>query len=159
MKNKSKNENKNEFSFLFSFCFSFLFLLSKSFCIFVNSTWPRGAIGSQLSLDWPRSVITFLLTPRGLEVPQMVNSLLLGLEVSQHLRLLIFLVAQRFSIIMNYETLTWLTFTCSKLTIETLKKRNMQMLKNNFYTVVVQKWFLNRVIKNRCQLLIDLVVN
>ena len=67
--NKIENENKNEFSFLFSFWFSFLFLLSKSFCIFVNSTWPRGAIGSQLSLDWPRSVITFLLTPRGLEVP------------------------------------------------------------------------------------------
>ena len=60
-KNKNKNENKNEFSFLF--------LLSKSFCIFVNSTWSRGAIGGQLSLDWPRSAIAFLLTPRGLEVP------------------------------------------------------------------------------------------
>ena len=67
--NKNKNENKNEFSFLFSLCFSFLFLLSKSFCIFVNSTWPRGAIGGQRSLDWPRSAIVFLLTPRGLEVP------------------------------------------------------------------------------------------
>ena len=60
---------------------------------------------------------------------------------------------------MNYETLTWLTFTCSKLTVETLKKRNRQMLKNNFYKVVVQKWFLNGVIKNRCQLLVDLVVD
>ena len=67
--NKNQNENKNEFSFLFSFCFSFLFLLSKSFCIFVNSTWPRGAISGQLSLDWPRSPITFLLTPLGLEMP------------------------------------------------------------------------------------------
>ena len=64
-----------------------------------------------------------------------------------------------FSIIMNHETLTWLTFTCSKLTIETLEKGNIQMLKSNFYKVVVQKWFLNGVIKNRCQLLVDLVVN
>ena len=56
---KNENENKNDFSFLFSFCYSFsvLFLLSKSFCIFVNSTWPRGAIDGQLSLDWPRSAI------------------------------------------------------------------------------------------------------
>ena len=94
-KNKNENENKNEFSFLFSFCFSFLFLLSKSFCIFVNSTWPRGVIGGQLSLDWPRSAIEFLLTPRGLEVPQTVNSLLLGLEVPQHFRLRIFHAAQQ----------------------------------------------------------------
>ena len=76
MKNKMKkneNKNKNGFSFLFSFCFSFsfwfLFLLSKSFCIFVNSTWSRGAIDGQLSLDWPRNAIAFLLNPRGLEVP------------------------------------------------------------------------------------------
>ena len=71
MKNKNENEKQNEFLFLFSFCvsFSFLFLLWKSFCIFVNSTWPRGAIDSQLSLDWPRSTIVFLLTLRGLEVP------------------------------------------------------------------------------------------
>ena len=76
MKNKMKkneNKNKNGFSFLFSFCFSFsfwfLFLLFKSFCIFVNSTWPRGAIDDQLFLHWPRSAIAFLLNPRGLEVP------------------------------------------------------------------------------------------
>ena len=59
--NENKNENKNEFSFLF--------LLFKSFYIFVNSTWPRGAIDGQMSLDWPRSAIAFLLNPRGLEVP------------------------------------------------------------------------------------------
>ena len=34
-----------------------------------TKTWPRGAIDGQLSLYWPRSVIAFLLTPRGLEVP------------------------------------------------------------------------------------------
>ena len=51
--NESKNENQNEFSFWF------LFLLFKSFCIFVNSMWPRGAIDGQLSLDWPRSAIAF----------------------------------------------------------------------------------------------------
>ena len=65
IKNKNENENENEFSFLFSFCFSFsfwfLFLLFKSFCIFVNSTWPRGATDGQLSLDWSRSAIAFLL--------------------------------------------------------------------------------------------------
>ena len=59
---------------------------------------------------------------------------------------------------MNNETLTRLTFTCSKLTIETLEKGNIQMLKNNFYKVIVQKWFLNEVIKSRCQMS-DLVVN
>ena len=68
-KNENENENKNEFSFLFSFCFSFLFLLFKSFCIFVNSTWPRGATDGQMSLDSPRSAIAFLLNPRGLEGP------------------------------------------------------------------------------------------
>ena len=71
--NKNENENKNKFSLLFSFCFSFLFwfllLLFKSFFIFVNSTWLRGAIDGQLSLDWPRSAIAFFLNPRGLEVP------------------------------------------------------------------------------------------
>ena len=69
--NKNENENKNEFSFLFSFCFSFLFLLSKSFCVFINSAYPRGAIGGQLSLTWPRSAIAFSLAhfPRGLVVP------------------------------------------------------------------------------------------
>ena len=97
IKNKNENENENEFSFLFSFCFSFsfwfLFLLFKSFCIFVNSTWPSGAMDGQLSLDWPRSAIAFLLNPRGPEVPQTVNSLLLGLEVPQHFHLRIFHVA------------------------------------------------------------------
>ena len=74
-KNKNENENKNEFSFLFLFSFSFsfwfLFLLFKSFCIFVNSMWPRGAIDGQLSLDWPRSAIAFSSAnfPRGLAVP------------------------------------------------------------------------------------------
>ena len=76
-KNKSENENenekKNEFWLLFSFCFSFsfwfLFMLSKSICIFANSTWPRSATGGQLSLDWPRIAIAFLLNPRGLQVP------------------------------------------------------------------------------------------
>ena len=69
--NENENKNENEFSFLFSFCFSFSFwfLLLKSFCIFVNSTWPRGAIDGQLTLDWPRSAVAFLLNPRGLEVP------------------------------------------------------------------------------------------
>ena len=63
--NESKNENQNEFSFWF------LFLLFKSFCIFVNSMWPRGAIDGQLSLDWPRSAIAFSSAnfPRGLAVP------------------------------------------------------------------------------------------
>ena len=73
MKKQNKNENKNKFSFLLSFCFSFsfwfLFLLFKSFCIFVNSTWPRGAIDRQLSFDWPISAIAFLLNPGSLEVP------------------------------------------------------------------------------------------
>ena len=70
---KNENQNQNEFPFLFSFCFSFsfLFLLFKSFCIAVNSTWPRGAIDSQLYLDWPRSAIAFLFAnfPCGLAVP------------------------------------------------------------------------------------------
>ena len=95
--------------FCFSFPFWFWFLLFKSFCILVNSTWARGAIDSQLSLDWPRSAIEFFFKsawprdaidgqlsliwprsaiafsfanfPRGLAMPSMVNSLLIGLEV------------------------------------------------------------------------------
>ena len=50
MKNKNENKNQNEF----------LFLLFKSFCIFVHSSLPSGAIEDQLSLDWPRSAIAFL---------------------------------------------------------------------------------------------------
>ena len=63
-KNKNENENKNKNGFWFSFSFSFLFLLSlsKRFCIFVNSMWPRGAIHGQPSLDWRTSGIAFLLT-------------------------------------------------------------------------------------------------
>ena len=34
----------------------------------IYSTWPRGAIDGQMSLDWPRSAIAFLLNPRGLQV-------------------------------------------------------------------------------------------
>ena len=77
------------FSFCFSFSFWFLFLLFKSFCIFVNSTWPRGAIDGQLSLTWPRSAIAFSFAnfPRDLVVPQKVNSLLIGLEVPEHLEI------------------------------------------------------------------------
>ena len=69
MNTKTKMKIKMNFRVGFHFVFSFLFLLFKSFCIFVNSTWPKGATGGQLSLDWPRSAIAFLLTPRGLEVP------------------------------------------------------------------------------------------
>ena len=53
--NKNENKNQNEFSFWF-----FVFLLFKSFCIFVHSSLPSGAIDDQLSLDWPRSAIVFL---------------------------------------------------------------------------------------------------
>ena len=70
MKTKSKKKSKMKIK------------TKMSFCIFVNSTWPRVAIVGQLSLDWPRSAITFLLTSHGLEMPQTVNCLLLGLEVS-----------------------------------------------------------------------------
>ena len=66
--NENKNEMKNKTKTLFIFGV-FLCLPSKSFCIFVNSTWPRGAIDGQLFLDWPRSAILFMLTPRGLGVP------------------------------------------------------------------------------------------
>ena len=43
----------------------------KTFCVFVNSTWPRGAIDGQLSLTWPRSAIAFSFAnfARGLAVP------------------------------------------------------------------------------------------
>ena len=73
--NEKQNQKKKEFSFSFLFCFSFsfwlLFLLFKSFCIFVKSTWPRGAIDGQLSLTWLRSAIAFSFAKfsRGLVVP------------------------------------------------------------------------------------------
>ena len=82
------------FHFRFCFCFSFLifiavfffffffffFLLSKMFCIFFDSTQPRDAIDGQLSPDCHKSAIGFFLTPRGLQVPQTLNCLLLGLQ-------------------------------------------------------------------------------
>ena len=63
MKTKTKMKLKMDF------CFCFQFVFHIRFCIFVNSTWPRAALDGQLSLDWPRSGIAFLLTPRDLEVP------------------------------------------------------------------------------------------
>ena len=97
MKNKMKRKTKMKikmnvrfcFDFFFSFSFLFLLMLSKNSCSFVNSTWPRGAIDSQLSLDCPRSAIAFSFAnfALGLAVPQMVNSLLIGLEVPQHLEM------------------------------------------------------------------------
>ena len=75
MKNKMKTKTKMKMKMNFRFCFHFVFhfrfgfCFFKSFCIFVNSTRPRGAIDGQMSLDWPRSAIAFLLNPRGREVP------------------------------------------------------------------------------------------
>ena len=69
MKTKTKKKKKIfRFPFHFIFHFRFGFCFSKSFCIFVNSTWPRGTIDGQLSFDWPRSTIAFSLIPRGVEV-------------------------------------------------------------------------------------------
>ena len=95
MKNKMKTKTKIKiikmnfrfcFHFVFHFRFCFLFLIFKSFCIFVKSTWLRGAIDGQLSLTWARSGIAFSFAnfARGLAVSQMVNSLLIGVEVPQH---------------------------------------------------------------------------
>ena len=50
---------------------------------------------------------------------------------------------------MNHGTLTRLTFSCSKLTIETLEKGNIQMLKNNFQKVIVKKMVLKRSFKKQ----------
>ena len=79
MKNKMKTKTKIKmnfrfcFHFIFRFVFFFVFLF---FCflkvfpfLLTHSTWPSGAIDGQLSLDWPRSAIAFLLNPRGLGVP------------------------------------------------------------------------------------------
>ena len=68
-KMKTKTKMKMNFRFCFHFRFGFCFCFLKVFCIFVNSTWSRGVIDGQLSLDWPRSAIAVLLNPRGLEVP------------------------------------------------------------------------------------------
>ena len=79
MKNKMKTKMKMKIKINFRFCFHFVFyfrfvfllLLFKSFCIFVKSTWPRGAIDGQLSLTWLRSAIAFSFAKfsRGLVVP------------------------------------------------------------------------------------------
>ena len=69
MKPKTKMKIKTNFRFFFHFVFHvFMFLLSQSFCIFVNFTWPRVAIYGQLSLDWPRSAIA----PRNM-VPSLIQ--------------------------------------------------------------------------------------
>ena len=62
-----------DFNFRFCFCFGFL----KVFAIFLI---PHG-LDSAIALSDLDSSIAFLLTPRGLDVPQTINSLLLGLEV------------------------------------------------------------------------------
>ena len=86
-KMKTKMKIKKEFPFLFSFCFQFsfwfLFLLSKNFYIFVNSTWPRGAIDGQLSLSWPRSAIAFSFAnfTRGVAPRNMTPSLILTCRI------------------------------------------------------------------------------
>ena len=70
MKTKATMKMKMNFRFCFHFAFHFRFGFCLCFLkVFVNSTWPRGAIDGQLSLDWPRSATAFLLNPRGLEVP------------------------------------------------------------------------------------------
>ena len=75
MKTKTKIKTKMNFRFwfhfVFNFCFCLLFFLSESFWIFVNSTWPRGAIDGQLSLSWPKSAIAFSFAnlARGLALP------------------------------------------------------------------------------------------
>ena len=81
MKNKMKTKTKMKIklNFRFGFCFCFL------------------------------KVFAFLLTPRGLEVPQTVNSLLIGLEVSLSLSLYLSLsyLAQKCHRIFDCEFSTW----------------------------------------------------
>ena len=85
MKNKMKTKAKMKMNVRFCFHFAFDFRFCFCFCflkVFAFLLTPHG-----LSLDWPRSARVFLLTPCSLEVLQMVNLLLLGLEVPQHFRL------------------------------------------------------------------------
>ena len=76
-KNKTKTKGKTKLKTKTEF------LLSKSLCVFVNFTWPKGVIVGQLFLIWPRSTIAFSVAnlARGLAAPLLVNSLLIGLEV------------------------------------------------------------------------------
>ena len=69
-KKKIKMNYRFCFHFVFHFCLGFCFSFLKVFPVFANSTWPRGAINGQRSLDWPRSVIAFSFAnfSRGLEV-------------------------------------------------------------------------------------------
>ena len=73
MKTKTKMKIKMNFRFCYHFVFHFRFVFCfcflKVLCIFVNSKWSSGAIDSQLSLDWPKTAIAFLLNPLDLEVP------------------------------------------------------------------------------------------
>ena len=75
MKSKIKTKTKMKINMNFRFCFHFVFHFCFCFCFL--------------------KVFAFLLTPRGLEVPQTVKCLLIGLEVAQHFRLRIFHVVQR----------------------------------------------------------------
>ena len=65
-KNKNEHENKNRNKNEFSLSFSGFFLFCFSFCLCFLK------------------VFAFLLTPRGLQVPQTLNCLLVGLKVPQH---------------------------------------------------------------------------
>ena len=65
MKTKTKMKTKMDFRFCFQFIFYFPFCFC--FCILVSSTWPECAIDGQLSVDWSRSAIAFLLTACGID--------------------------------------------------------------------------------------------
>ena len=71
-----KTKTKMKIKMIFRFCFHFDFHFGFCFCFCFLK------------------FLAFLLTPHGLELPQTVNCLLLGLEVPQHFRLRIFHVAQ-----------------------------------------------------------------
>ena len=66
MKNKMKTKTITKIKMNFCFCFHFVFPFRFCFCF------------------WFLKDFAFLLTQRGLEVPQTVNCLLIGLEVPQH---------------------------------------------------------------------------
>ena len=75
MKNKMKTKTITKIKMNFCFCFHFVFPFRFCFCF------------------WFLKDFAFLLTQRGLEVPQTVNCLSIGLEVSQHFCLQILHVA------------------------------------------------------------------
>ena len=118
MKTKTKIKTKMNFRFWFHFVFNFCFCFCFSFL----------------------KVFGFLLTLRGLEVPQTVNCLFLGLKVPQHFHLQILHVVQRCH---RSSTLSCLASKCHSIFVcDFARGLAVQQTVNSFFIILDVPYYL-----------------